>query len=153
MIDTSAAIRFYRATGEYGWLSNLWPAPIALEYPGGLRYFPTVEHAYQFEKFVDRDQAIIAMALHPSYLAVLAHGLLPWQVVPDWKERKVPRMAECLRAKFGQHPALAHKLLATDPARLIEQSKTDAFWGEGRTGTGRNMLGELLMETRGGLRT
>jgi N-glycosidase YbiA len=50
-------------------------------------------------------------------------------------------------AKFSS-PVLAEKLLFTHPRQLIEESNTDAFWGLGKKGNGRNMLGVLLMETR-----
>jgi predicted NAD-dependent protein-ADP-ribosyltransferase YbiA (DUF1768 family) len=34
----------------------------------------------------------------------------------------------------------------------VEASKTDAFWGLGKKGNGKNMLGVLLMELRDELR-
>ena len=148
-------IRFYRASGEFGWLSNLYPATVLM--PSGnpespLRSFLTAEHAYQYEKFLDPTQAEIAMQLEPAYLAVLAHGLLPWQVRPDWREYKSARMLAVLRAKFSQHEDLRRLLLSTGDAKLLEQSKFDAFWGVGKKGNGLNMLGVMLMELRSELR-
>ena len=35
---------------------------------------------------------------------------------------------------------------------LIEAAPADYFWGVGRTGTGKNRLGVLLMELRAALR-
>ena len=39
-------------------------------------------------------------------------------------------------------------LLETDNAILIEDSKTDSFWGIGKLGRGKNMLGKLLIKVR-----
>jgi len=40
----------------------------------------------------------------------------------------------------------------TADAALIETSNMDAFWGTGKKGIGKNMLGKLLMEVRDELR-
>ncbi len=56
-------------------------------------------------------------------------------------------MKEVLNKKF-QNPELKEKLLSTGTAILIEDSKTDNFWGIGKKGEGKNMLGKLLMEIR-----
>lgn len=53
-----------------------------------------------------------------------------------------------MKTKFDQHPELKGKLMATGEAEIIEDSKTDAFWGIGKKGTGKNMLGKMLMELR-----
>jgi ribA/ribD-fused uncharacterized protein len=57
-------------------------------------------------------------------------------------------MRAVLLAKFCQNAELANRLRTTGEAHLIEESTTDAFWGVGRKGIGKNMLGVLLMETR-----
>ncbi len=149
MEDDVNEIRFYRATGEHGYLSNLWPAPLVVDG----REFSCAEFAYQWAKFADpaaRDWAMLAPGA--SLCAQLAHSLLPWQVATGWSEAKVNRMRLVLSAKFLQHSDLAAKLLATGDASLIEESKTDAFWGLGKSGRGRNVLGVLLGELRSQLR-
>ena len=57
-------------------------------------------------------------------------------------------MKSVLFAKFTQHEDLKAILLSTGNALLIEASKTDAFWGIGEKGNGKNMLGRLLMQVR-----
>jgi predicted NAD-dependent protein-ADP-ribosyltransferase YbiA (DUF1768 family) len=32
--------------------------------------------------------------------------------------------------------------------KLIEQTQNDAYWGDGGNGSGKNMLGRILMEVR-----
>ena len=63
----------------------------------------------------------------------------------------VREMREALRAKFEQHPKLKALLLSTGDAELIEHTHNDRYWADGGDGTGRNMLGKLLMELRTGL--
>jgi ribA/ribD-fused uncharacterized protein len=138
-------IRFYRACGPWGFLSNLYPCEVRFEG----RTFQSAEHAYQFGK--PRDRAVaewLLAAPSASLCAQTAHALLPRQVRENWSEMKVPRMRAVLLAKFDQNPKLADRLRATGAAQLIEESRTDAFWGVGRKGVGKNMLGTLLMETR-----
>ena len=57
-------------------------------------------------------------------------------------------MRRALRAKFGAHPALRALLLATGARPLVENAPADYYWGCGRSGTGRNRLGVLLMALR-----
>ncbi len=142
-------IRFYRASGEYGYLSNLWPSPITFEG----REFRCSEYAYQFGKPNKPGIAewLIA-APTPSLCAQAAHALFGWQIRSDWAVVKVDRMRFVLLAKFEQNIELGVRLLATGDAELIEESTMDAYWGIGKKGTGKNMLGKLLMEIRAELR-
>lgn len=144
IIGNKEVIRFYRARGAHGFLSNLYKHPVKFEG----REFPTSEHAYQFGKFKDPKVKEWAMsAPKPHLLAILAHGLFWWDITENWNETKVERMLNVLRAKFSNQD-LRQKLIETQDAILIENSKTDAFWGIGKKGKGKNMLGELLMKVR-----
>lgn len=141
-------IEFYRATGDFGFLSNLYPSPV--EVSG--RAFLTAEHAYQFGKPIDPKVAEwITAAPKPHLVAAAAHALFVFDVRSDWATYKLDRMRQVLRAKFDQHPDLRLKLLRTAPLALREVSTTDAFWGTGRNGRGKNMLGAMLMELRSDL--
>ena len=141
----SKEIHFYRATGPYGFLSNLYPCPVDFEG----RRFRSAEDAYQYGKPCDPAIAAwLIVAPSPSLCAQAAHVLLRWQVRADWTAIKVERMRAVLRAKFQQHPTLREQLLATGDALLIEASTIDAFWGVGKRGQGKNMLGQFLMAVR-----
>lgn len=142
-------IRFYRATGAYGFLSNLWRRQVVFEE----QRFSSAEHAYQYGKPMEPKVAEWLMqAPYPSLVAQLAHHLFKWQVRSDWNQNKVERMRAVLRAKFEQNPHLGLKLVQTGNAELIEASRTDTFWGIGKNGKGQNMLGRLLMQLRAELR-
>jgi len=144
-LDLPNTIKFYRTTGDYGFLSNLFKCQVVFE---GKR-FPTAEHAYQYGKFIDRKVADWAMqAPKPHLLCIIAHGLFPYDVVKNWNEIKVSRMKDVLTAKFTQDIAMGYELVETKDLVLIENSKSDSFWGCGKKGTGQNTLGMLLMELR-----
>jgi ribA/ribD-fused uncharacterized protein len=146
-------IKFYRANERpYGAFSNLFRRTLVFEG----REFPTAEHAYQAGKA--RKEAVrewILSAPSPSLVAMAAHGLYTWDIVPNWTTIKFDRMRSVLRAKFTQHEDLGALLLQTGEARLVEVGRTNnsvnRIWGE-VNGKGLNMLGLLLMEIRTELR-
>lgn len=145
----SEEIRFYRASGRYGFLSSLFAEAVTFEG----RVFPAAEYAYQFGKPTSPNVAEWLMgAPTPSLCAQAAHALFVWQVKSDWATIKVPRMRAVQMAKFTQHAYLRNALIETGDAVLMEESTMDAFWGIGKKGAGRNMLGLLLMEIRDELR-
>jgi ribA/ribD-fused uncharacterized protein len=146
-------IRFYRANEKpFGAFSNLYRR--AIRFDG--REYPTAEHAYQAGKPVKETvREWILSAPTPALVAMAAHGLYTWDIVPDWSQTKLDRMRQVLRAKFTQHEDLRALLLSTGDARLVEAGRTDNAvnreWGE-VNGKGMNKLGTLLMELREELR-
>ena len=146
-------ICFYRASEKpYGAFSNLYRRSI--EFEGEV--FPTSEHAYQAGKA--RKPAVrkwLMEAPSPGLLAMAAHGLYYWDVAPGGSKIKFDRMRAVLYAKFTQHDDLKELLLSTGEARLVETATVDnevnRLWGE-VNGSGRNMLGVLLVEIRSRLR-
>ena len=142
-------IKFYRASERpYGAFSNLHRRLV--EFEG--RMFPTSEHAYQAGKARRPEVREWLMAAPtPALLAMAAHGLYYWDVAPGWSKTKFDRMLRVLRAKFTQHDDLRELLLSTGTARLVEAATIDnevnRTWGE-VNGSGRNMLGVLLMQVR-----
>jgi ribA/ribD-fused uncharacterized protein len=142
-------IRFYRASGKYGFLSNLFKCPIHYDD----REFTCSEMAYQFGKPIRLEVSEwLVSAPAPHLCAAAAHALLSFDIAPDWNKIKVDRMRDILKEKFTQHKDLQKMLLDTGNAILIEESTIDAFWGIGKKGNGKNMLGVLLMEVRDDIR-
>ena len=146
-------IRFYRANQKpYGAFSNLYRREVVFE----SETFATSEHAYQAGKA--RKATVrkwLMEAPSPALLAMAAHGLYYWDIAPGWSKTKFDRMRAVLRAKFTQHEDLRELLLSTGDARLVESATVDnevnRLWGE-FNGSGRNMLGAMLMELRAELR-
>ena len=117
-------------------------------------HFQTSEAAYQYGK--PRKQEVadwIASAPAPHLCAAAAHALFVFDVRPNWNQIKIARMRWVLRLKFDrtERYSLWRSLVDTGDAALIEASSMDAFWGAGKKGNGKNMLGRLLMEVRGEL--
>jgi ribA/ribD-fused uncharacterized protein len=147
--DQNQEIRFYRSNEKpYGAFSNLYRRRILFED----KEFATAEHAYQAGKPKRAEvQEWLLNAPTPSLVAMAAHGLYTWEIVPNWSEIKFDRMRKVLRAKFSQHEDLREILLSTGNARIVEVGRVDSpvnrTWGE-INGKGQNMLGVLLMELR-----
>lgn len=141
-------IRFYSVGDEYGEFSNFALFPIAL---GGKRW-PTTEHYFQAQKFLDpRDREQVRAAKTPMIAARLGRDRSR-SLRRDWEAVKVSVMREALDAKFRQHAELTTLLLSTGDALLVEHTENDHYWGDGGDGSGKNMLGRLLMDLRTELR-
>ena len=135
-------------SGEYGELSNFAPYAITLK---GKRW-PTSEHYFQAQKFVDqRDQEEIRGASTPMLAARWGRDRKR-KLRRDWERVKLAAMREAVEAKFRQHEDLRALLLGTGDATLIEHTENDDFWGDGGDGSGRNELGRILMAVRQRLR-
>ena len=153
-------ILFYKRDRElFGFLSNFHESPIILDGEA----WPTTEHFYQAMKSRRAEyRRLIRTAVSPGQAKRLgADPALPknrsgqsWfrtsgtPIREDWPEIKLETMRIAVRAKFTQNPELAQRLLATGTAELIEDSKSDQFWGIGEKGDGLNWLGRVLMEVR-----
>lgn len=141
-------ILFYSVGDEYGEFSNFAPYPISLD---GRRW-PTAEHYFQAQKVLDpklREQ--VRRSSTPGQAANLGRNRKT-PLRRDWEAVKVDVMRKVVGAKFEQHPELATLLLATGDSSIIEHTENDSFWGDGGDGSGRNMLGRILMDVRARLR-
>lgn len=141
-------IHFYRVNERYGEFSNFAPFPIELN---GRRW-PTSEHYFQAQKFAGTEhEEAVRLAQSPMVAARMGRSRQR-PLRADWEKVKDDIMRQALRAKFTQHPKLRSLLLDTGDAELVEHATKDHYWADGGDGTGRNMLGILLMELRAELR-
>lgn len=148
-MKTPAIVNFYSVADDYGELSNFAAYPISLD---GKRW-PTTEHYFQAQKFhAPKLRERIRRAKSPMLAARMGRDRkLPLR--RDWESAKVEIMTRALRAKFEQHAELAELLLDTGEATLVEHTTNDSYWGDGGDGSGKNMLGRLLMRVREELRS
>jgi len=137
-------ICFYRTDEPYGCFSNFASFPILIDG----KIWPTSEHYFQGQKFpgTAHEEAIRA-EVSPMVAARMGRDRKR-PLRPDWEEVKDHLMLEAVRAKFAQHPDLQAQLLATQDALIIEHTANDSYWGDGGDGSGRNMLGIILMRVR-----
>lgn len=139
-------IYFYRVGEEYGCFSNFSAHPFELDG----KEWGTSEHYFQAQKFVTTDPDYakrIRMASSPMIAANLGRS----RKVPlrgDWESVKDDVMRKAVKAKFSAHPKLQELLLATGDEEIFENTAKDTYWGCGSDGTGKNMLGKILMELR-----
>lgn len=141
-------IEFYSTADDFGCLSNFAAYPIRLD--GKL--WPTSEHYFQAQKFEDAAYAeTIRKANSPMIAARLGRDRKR-KLRRDWERVKDDVMRKAVRAKFTQHDELRAILLETGSALLVEHTTNDAYWADGGDGSGRNMLGHILMQVREELR-
>ena len=70
----------------------------------------------------------------------------------DWEHVKEGVMHDAVLAKFTQYPDLRGLLLDTGEDEIVEHAPSDAYWGDGGDGHGRNELGRILEQVREELR-
>ena len=140
----TGTINFYRTDDEYGDFSNFAPFPITLKG----KIWPTSEHYFQAQKFAGTEhEEAIRLEKSPMIAARMGRDRKK-PLRTDWETVKDEIMREAVRAKFVQNAELREHLLATGGAEIVEHTTNDAYWGDGGDGSGKNMLGRILMEIR-----
>jgi ribA/ribD-fused uncharacterized protein len=147
--STQGVINFYSTAGEYGCFSNFSRHPVFLK---GKRW-PTSEHYFQAQKFAGTEhEERVRLCKTPRAAADLGRSRkLPLR--RDWESVKDRVMREAVLAKFSQHDDLKATLLGTGAAALVEHTTNDSYWGDGGDGSGKNVLGRILMSVRAELLT
>ncbi|MEP6903731.1 MAG: NADAR family protein [Actinomycetota bacterium] len=137
-------INFYLPTDKYGCFSNFSRHHIYLKD----KVWKTSEHYFQAQKFIGTEfEEKVRLTPTPKEAANLGRNR-KFPLRRDWEEVKDGILLEALRAKFTQHKDLKKILLETGDADLVEHTANDNYWGDGGDGSGKNMLGKLLMELR-----
>jgi ribA/ribD-fused uncharacterized protein len=142
-MTNSKTINFYSVQDPYGCFSNFSPHPIFIT-----TTWPTSEHYFQAQKFAAGDMWLkIATTKSPMIAARIGRS----RKVPiraDWEAIKDEVMRTAVRAKVMQHADVRETLLSTGDAAIVEHTSNDRYWGDGGDGSGKNMLGRILMEVR-----
>lgn len=140
-------IKFYKTNETYGFLNNFKKARMYVYH----QWWNNVEAPYQAQKAINNSEEYMSIwsAKTPREARDLGQKVT---IRPDWDAVKEAVMFECCMAKFLQHPDLRAKLMATGDEELVEDSPIDYYWGCGKSGTGKNMLGKTLMRIREELR-
>jgi ribA/ribD-fused uncharacterized protein len=138
------AIKFYRERDSYGCFSNF--SPHGFELDG--KFWKTSEHYFQAQKFVGTIfEEQIRLCKSPSDAAKLGRDRSkPLRL--DWEEVKDNIMRKAVLQKFKTNQDIQKILLSTGDEYLVENTTSDYYWGCGTDGTGKNMLGKILVEVR-----
>ncbi len=137
-------INFYHRNEPYYEFTNFYAgAPITIN-----GQWPTTEHYFQgmkFEKEVNQEEV---RALATAREAFEYPRARPNLVRASWQMIKNKTMETAVLAKFTQHPNLMVMLIETGNALIVEHTENDNYWGDGGDGSGKNMLGQILMKVR-----
>jgi ribA/ribD-fused uncharacterized protein len=142
-------VYFYSAREEpYGCFSNFSPHAITLDE----KRWPTSEHYFQAQKFAGTShEDYVRVARTPRLAAEIGRDRKR-PLRRDWEAVKDDMMRCAVLAKFEQHADLRAMLLETGEEEIVENAPGDYYWGCGADGSGKNMLGAVLMEVRATLR-
>jgi N-glycosidase YbiA len=144
---TSETLKFY---GKRSPFSNFHLSPFSIDG----EEWPTTEHYFQAMKFPDNPK--YQQAIKEATTPAVAKRMGSSRSVPirkDWDKVKDECMYKCCFAKFTQSKKMSDALLRTNDAELIENSRSDYYWGCGSNGKGKNKLGKILMRIRRDLKT
>ncbi len=141
-------IYFYSTQGDYGSFSNFSPHGFEL----GGRYWKTSEHYFQAQKFAGtKHEEDVCHAFTPKRAAEIGRDRQR-PLRRDWEQVKDDVMRRAVLAKFSTHADIREVLLSTGDEEIVENAASDYYWGCGKDGSGKNMLGKILMEVRAQLR-
>lgn len=147
-MSDNKTINFYSVSDEYGEFSNFAPFPVRID---GKKW-PTSEHYFQAQKFVgDEHLEAIRKAKSPMIAARMGRSRKR-PLRKDWESVKISIMRKAVLAKFKQYEDLCEMLISTGNAKIVEHTSNDSYWGDGGNGSGKNMLGQILMQVREQLR-
>ncbi|MBH8599133.1 NADAR family protein [Thermoactinomyces sp. CICC 10523] len=141
-------IYFYRVNEPYGCFSNFSAHGFMLDG----KWWPTSEHYFQAQKFAGTPyEEEIRLIKSPKDAATMGRDRrLPLR--QDWELVKDEVMRKAVLQKFKSHHDIRAILLSTGNRGIVENSPVDYYWGCGADGSGKNMLGQILMEVREELR-
>jgi ribA/ribD-fused uncharacterized protein len=141
-------IHFYSTRDAYGCFSNFSAHGIQLK---GV-WWPTSEHYFQAQKFAGTPhEEQVRLAKSPKQAAEMGRERSR-PLRGDWEQVKDDVMREAVLQKFLTHADIQQTLLSTGDEELVEATSNDYYWGCGTNGTGKNMLGKILMEVRAEIR-
>lgn len=142
------AITFYKVKDAYGCFSNFSRHGFKLDG----KHWKTSEHYFQAKKFYEtKYEEEIRLAKTPMDAARMGRDRRK-PLRKDWEEVKDDIMRRAVLEKFKSHKDIQQILLSTGTEEIVENTLDDYYWGCGKDGKGRNMLGKILMETRDILR-
>jgi len=116
--------------------------------------YPTVEHAYQCQRYTD-----------PNIIEEIRSARSPvkaWQISTKYKhlqitefkneEYKLAVMKKLMRLKAEQHEEIRQALIDSGDMTIVKHITTyppgDGFWDDGEHGEGLNHMGRMWMEIR-----
>lgn len=137
-------IYFYGINDQYGCFSNFSQHGFVLDE----LYWITSEHYFQAQKFLGTHHLEqIRVVKMPRDAARMGRDRKR-PLRPDWEQVKDDIMRKAVLRKFETHADIREILLSTNDELIVENAPRDYYWGCGKDGSGKNMLGQILVEVR-----
>ncbi|WP_041226400.1 NADAR family protein [Crinalium epipsammum] len=115
-------------------------------------WWRTSEHYFQAQKFIGTPHVEqIRLVLTPKDAAKMGRERFR-PLRSDWEQVKDDVMLKAVLCKFQTHADICEILLSTGNQLIVENSPIDYYWGCGADGSGKNKLGQVLMQVRDLLR-
>jgi ribA/ribD-fused uncharacterized protein len=137
-------IYFYSTQGEYGCFSNF--SRHGFELDG--KYWKTSEHYFQAQKFAGTKYEEQVRNASTAKQAAALGRRRDFPLRRDWESVKDNVMRRAVLRKFEAHADIRETLLNTGDRYIVENAPGDYYWGCGQDGTGKNRLGQILMDVR-----
>jgi N-glycosidase YbiA len=141
-------IYFYNLGEKYGCFSNFSRHGFILDD----LYWMTSEHYFQAQKFIGTPHLEEIRNIPTPREAAKMGRERSRPLRSDWAQVKDDIMRMCVHCKFTTHADIREILLSTGDEIIVENAPSDYYWGCGADGSGKNMLGKILIEVRETLR-
>ena len=138
---------FHNPNEENGYLSNWYLSPFTVN---GIDFSSMEQYMMYAKAICFGDQDIADRILGTDDVAeIKALGRMVKNYDDHfWSGVRQISVYEGLYAKFSQNSELKNILLKTGSESIVENTSSDYYWGCGTNGSGKNMLGIILMEIR-----
>jgi N-glycosidase YbiA len=116
--------------------------------------YPTVEHAYQCQRYTDKEIIEEIRSARSPVKAWEASSKYKHLQIPEFKkeEYKLEVMKKLMRLKAEQHEEIRKALVESGDLNIVKHITTyppgDGFWDDGEDGKGQNHMGRMWMEIR-----
>ncbi|KAH8607626.1 putative protein of unknown function (DUF1768) [Trypanosoma vivax] len=140
-------VRFHDAHEKpYGVFSPVSPLPLTVRH---VRY-PSLHHYFLVERFGGLPQAMAFQSAGSVWELdrLVRSAERSGMQRNDWNKAKVDVMLLGNYMKFKQNDAARELLLSTGDKLIVDHTIDDDFWGDAGDGSGRNLLGVILITVR-----
>jgi len=116
--------------------------------------YPTVEHAYQCQRYTDKKIINEIISSRSPVLAWETSSKYKHLQIPEFKnwDYKIMIMKKLMKLKAIQHNEVRKALLDSGDLRIVKHIVTyppgDGCWDDGEDGKGLNHIGRMWMEIR-----
>ncbi|AYV79436.1 MAG: hypothetical protein Faunusvirus14_3 [Faunusvirus sp.] len=133
---------------ECGYMGNFYNLDVTIKLFGKNYTFPTSENAFQASKSTCTSDVEKFLKISPGSAFTTGRKI---KLRDDWEKMKDRVMYDIVLAKFMQNEEIKTLLIETGDKYLLEHTPypgRDKHWANDNDGTGKNMLGIILMQVR-----